>query len=81
MLEKTKTEKYNPWSLEYDDYDPKKEKSRESLLTVGNGYFGTFLPATRNIIKELFAVRSSGAGFSAAFFFIAKHFNMMKIIY
>ncbi|NQU53683.1 MAG: glycoside hydrolase family 65 protein, partial [Bacteroidetes bacterium] len=41
MTQKTKTEKYNPWSLEYNDYDPKKEKSRESLLTVGNGYLGT----------------------------------------
>ncbi len=41
MLEKSKTEKYNPWSLEYSDYDQKKEKSRESLLTVGNGYLGT----------------------------------------
>lgn len=41
MSQKTGTEKYNPWSLEYNDYDPKKEKSRESLLTVGNGYFGT----------------------------------------
>lgn len=41
MSQKTGTEKYNPWSLEYDNYDPKKEKSRESLLTVGNGYLGT----------------------------------------
>lgn len=29
------------WSLTYNDYDPKKEKSREALLTVGNGFFGT----------------------------------------
>lgn len=29
------------WSLTYTDYDPKKERSREALLTVGNGYFGT----------------------------------------
>ncbi len=29
------------WSLTYIDYDPKKERSREALLTVGNGYFGT----------------------------------------
>lgn len=27
------------WTLLYHDYDPEKEKSRESLLTVGNGYF------------------------------------------
>ena len=41
MTQKTINEKYNPWSLEYNDYDPKKEKSRESLLTIGNGYLGT----------------------------------------
>ena len=29
------------WSLTYTDYDPKKERSREALLAVGNGYFGT----------------------------------------
>jgi beta-phosphoglucomutase family hydrolase len=29
------------WSIVYHDYDPEKEKSREALLTVGNGYFGT----------------------------------------
>ena len=29
------------WSLSYYDYDPDKEKSREALLAVGNGYFGT----------------------------------------
>lgn len=29
------------WSIQYHDYDINKEKSRESLLTVGNGYFGT----------------------------------------
>ncbi len=29
------------WKLNYYDYDSKKEKSREALLTVGNGYFGT----------------------------------------
>ncbi len=29
------------WKLEYFDYDPTKERSREALLTVGNGYFGT----------------------------------------
>ena len=29
------------WSVVYHDYDPLKEKSREALLTVGNGYFGT----------------------------------------
>jgi beta-phosphoglucomutase family hydrolase len=29
------------WSVSFTDYDPKKEKSREALLAVGNGYFGT----------------------------------------
>ncbi|MGM0528709.1 MAG: HAD-IA family hydrolase [Bacteroidota bacterium] len=29
------------WCLEYFDYDHKKERSREALLAVGNGYFGT----------------------------------------
>ena len=29
------------WHLTYLDYDPKKERSREALLAVGNGYFGT----------------------------------------
>ena len=29
------------WSISYNDYDKSKERSRESLLTVGNGYFGT----------------------------------------
>jgi beta-phosphoglucomutase family hydrolase len=29
------------WSITYHDYVPEKEKTRETLLTVGNGYFGT----------------------------------------
>ncbi len=29
------------WSITYHDYDHKKERSREALLSVGNGYFGT----------------------------------------
>ena len=29
------------WSLTYHDYDKEKERTRESLLSVGNGYFGT----------------------------------------
>lgn len=29
------------WSLTYTDYNTKKERSREALLTIGNGYFGT----------------------------------------
>lgn len=29
------------WSITYHDYVPEKEKTRETLLAVGNGYFGT----------------------------------------
>jgi len=29
------------WSITYNDYDPIKERTRETLSTVGNGYFGT----------------------------------------
>jgi beta-phosphoglucomutase family hydrolase len=29
------------WSITYSDYHPQKEKTRETLLTVGNGYIGT----------------------------------------
>jgi beta-phosphoglucomutase family hydrolase len=29
------------WRLTYHGYDPEKERSREALLTVGNGFFGT----------------------------------------
>jgi beta-phosphoglucomutase-like phosphatase (HAD superfamily) len=29
------------WSVSYHAYEPVKERTREALLTVGNGYFGT----------------------------------------
>jgi beta-phosphoglucomutase family hydrolase len=29
------------WDLVYHGFDPGKEKTRETLLTIGNGYFGT----------------------------------------
>ncbi|MBK7213743.1 MAG: beta-phosphoglucomutase family hydrolase [Bacteroidales bacterium] len=29
------------WEIVYNDYDPKKERTREALLTIGNGYIGT----------------------------------------
>lgn len=29
------------WSITFHDYFPEKEKTREALLAVGNGYFGT----------------------------------------
>lgn len=37
----TKGLKDEVWSITYHDYEPGREKLRESLLTVGNGYFGT----------------------------------------
>jgi len=50
-LEEISLKKINDWflhglpadsrKLEYFDYDPQKERSREALLTIGNGYFGT----------------------------------------
>ncbi len=36
------------WSLTYTEYDPVRERSREALMTVGNGYFGT-----RGAMEEL----------------------------
>lgn len=35
------------WNISYDDYVPSLEKTREALLTIGNGYF-----ATRGSISE-----------------------------
>lgn len=35
------------WSLSYHDYNPENERSRESLLSTGNGYF-----CTRGAIEE-----------------------------
>ncbi|HLN53508.1 MAG TPA: HAD-IA family hydrolase [Lentimicrobium sp.] len=29
------------WRLTYQEFDPIKERTREALLTIGNGYFGT----------------------------------------
>ncbi len=37
---KTKLEE-DSWRISYHNYVPEKEKTRESLLTVGNGYLGT----------------------------------------
>jgi len=31
----------NPWTLVYEEFDPKKESLREALCTLGNGYFAT----------------------------------------
>ena len=35
------------WSITYHAYEPKKERTREALLAVGNGYFGT-----RGVMEE-----------------------------
>ncbi|NOR76048.1 MAG: beta-phosphoglucomutase, partial [Draconibacterium sp.] len=56
MLQKPK-DKFNPWSLEYNNYDPKKEKSRETLLAVGNGYLGT-----RGVLAETTATDTNYPG-------------------
>lgn len=29
------------WTLQYNDYSPQQEGTREALLTIGNGFFGT----------------------------------------
>lgn len=29
------------WCLEYKTYEKEKERTREALLSIGNGYFGT----------------------------------------
>ena len=57
MVQKSGSEKYKPWLLEYNDYDSKKEKSRESLLTVGNGYLGT-----RGALEETSACQTNYPG-------------------
>ncbi len=31
----------NPWYIEEREFDPKKLRSRETVYTIGNGYFGT----------------------------------------
>jgi len=45
------------WKLAYNDYDPSKEKSREALLAVGNGFFGT-----RGAMEESKAGKSNYPG-------------------
>ena len=29
------------WTFGYDDFDPDKERQREALMTLANGYVGT----------------------------------------
>lgn len=33
--------KEDEWKITYRDYDPIKERTREAMTAVGNGYFGT----------------------------------------
>lgn len=40
------------WKISYNEYDPEKEKTREALLTVGNGYFGTRGSMEENLAGE-----------------------------
>ncbi len=56
------------WKLTYHDYDPAKEKSREALLTIGNGFFGT-----RGAMEESSAGDSNYPGT-----YIAGMYNRMK---
>lgn len=48
MSSKTNNNGVGLWELNYNDYNKKIEKTRETLLTVGNGYFGT-----RGAMEEL----------------------------
>ncbi|MBT6998441.1 MAG: glycoside hydrolase family 65 protein [Prolixibacteraceae bacterium] len=57
MSQITIKKEFNPWSLEYNDYDLKKEKSRETLLTIGNGYMGT-----RGAMEEITASETNYPG-------------------
>ena len=45
------------WSISFHDFDPLKEKTREALLAVGNGYFGT-----RGALEESVAGRNHYPG-------------------
>ncbi|MCF8309122.1 MAG: HAD-IA family hydrolase, partial [Bacteroidales bacterium] len=56
------------WSLGYYDYDQGKEKTREALLTVGNGYFGT-----RGAFEESYANEYNYPGT-----YIAGTYNRLK---
>ncbi|MDR0970336.1 MAG: HAD-IA family hydrolase [Lentimicrobiaceae bacterium] len=47
----------NTWQLKFRHYDPKKERSHEALLTVGNGYF-----ATRGALNEVGTTQSNYPG-------------------
>lgn len=63
--EKQETER---WSIYYNDYSQEKESVRESLCTVGNGYFGT-----RGAIEE-----SKANGINYPGTYIAGVYNRLK---
>jgi len=45
------------WSVSYHSYEPAKERTREALLAVGNGYFGT-----RGAMEETDATNTNNPG-------------------
>jgi steroid delta-isomerase-like uncharacterized protein len=57
------------WTLEYEGYDPAQERLRESLCTLGNGYFATRGADGPGLaleeIRELLDVREEGVCASA----------------
>ncbi|MEJ2593601.1 MAG: beta-phosphoglucomutase family hydrolase [bacterium] len=63
-----KGRKQDGWKLSYHDFDPLKEKSREALMTVGNGFFGT-----RGAMEEAEAGESHYPGT-----YIAGMYNRLK---
>jgi len=58
----------NTWVLHYDGYDPDTERLRETLCTLGNGFF-----ATRGAAPESSASHAHYPGT-----YIANHFNRLK---
>ncbi len=56
------------WSLNYYSYKPENEATRESLLTIGNGYFGT-----RGVMAE---TNANGINYPGTY--IAGVYNRMK---
>jgi len=41
MLKSSTSRKISPWTIVYEQFNPAEENLRESLCTLGNGYFGT----------------------------------------
>lgn len=53
----TKGVHQDAWGISYHDYVPAKERSREALLAIGNGYFGT-----RGALEEASANKNNYPG-------------------